>query len=313
MNKKEIYQKFCEKHSDIPIFSQPWYLDAVAGEDGWDILISMRGQEIAATMPIEIRKKYTFKISGLPHMTKYLGPYISPIFRKKLSHQHKVMKGLIEQIPKFDYFEQNFHPNINNWLPFYWANFWETMYYTFVFESLDNLDEIYNNIDASYRNNSIPKAQKIVKITTNKTIEDFYNTQEKTYKRQKLSTPFSFDFFKKYDTVLKEKNAREIFFAVDDKDQIHSVVYLIWDNETAYYHMAGGDPDLRNSGAGILLTWHVIKYTKEVLGLNRFDFEGSIIEPITKVRKKFGAKQVPYHNVRKYRSVLFRILQEFRR
>jgi len=178
---------------------------------------------------------------------------------------------------------------------------------------LEDLDEIYNNIDASYRKNSFLKAQKIVTITTDKSVEDFYHTHHKTFEKQNIRSPFSLDFFKNYDAVLKEKNAREMFFAVDDKDQIHSVVYLIWDKETAYYLMAGGDPNLRSSDAGILLTWHVIKYAKEVLGVNRFDFAGSIIERITKVRKKFGAKQVPYHNVRKYRSVLFRILQEFRR
>ena len=56
-----------------------------------------------------------------------------------------------------------------------------------------------------------------------------------------------------------------MFFAVDEFEKIHSVVYLIWDNKTAYFHLAGDDPALRNSGASILLTWETIRYAREVL------------------------------------------------
>lgn len=31
---KALYDKFCEKNY-IPIFSKPWWLDAVCGKDNW--------------------------------------------------------------------------------------------------------------------------------------------------------------------------------------------------------------------------------------------------------------------------------------
>lgn len=307
MNKKEIYQQFCDKEKEIPIFSQPWYLDAVCEKNGWDILIIKKGDEIAATMPIQQNKKYGFVLPRMPHLTKYWGPYFPKKFRSQKQEQ-KLTRSLIKQLPKFDFFEQNFHPNFQDSLPFHWEGFATTTRYTFVLESLDNLEEIYSNIDSDYRNNKIPKAKAIVEITSDRTLQEFYEVQKKTFDRQGIDMPFSFEFLKKYDEALANNNARKIFFAVDKENQIHSVVYLIWDEETAYFLMAGDDADLRNSGAGIFLTWHVIEHVKVVLQKNRFDFLGSMIEPITRVRRNFGAKQVSYFNIKKINSKLLKVL-----
>jgi len=130
-----------------------------------------------------------------------------------------------------------------------------------------------------------------------------------SFKRQGLSFPFSLEYLKKYDKVMAAKNVRRMFFAVDEQGQIHSVLYLLIDQDRAYYHMAGDDPELRNSGAAVLLVWEAIQYTKQELGLNIFDFEGSTIKAIERVRRQFGAKQIPYFNLTKYNSRLYRWLR----
>ena len=104
-----------------------------------------------------------------------------------------------------------------------------------------------------------------------------------------------------------------MFFAIDEKNQIHSAVYLIWDETTAYLVMAGDDPEFRNSGAGILIVWHAIKYAKEVLGKKQFDFMGSVIEPITRVRRNFGGEQVPYFQVKKFNSKILELLFQLKK
>ena len=223
------------------------------------------------------------------------------------------MTALIEQLPKFDFFEQNFYPSIKNFLPFHWKHFYNSVFYTFRIDLLQDLDEIFKKIHTDYRNNKIPKAEKIIQITSDQSLQDFYKMQELTFGRQNLKIPFSFEFFKKYDQTLEKHNARKIFFAIDKNHRIHSSVYLIWDEHTAYYHLAGSDPSLQNSGANILLTWHVISFAKEVLRKKIFDFEGSMIEPIARVRRNFGAVQTPYLNVRKYNSSLLKILHKLKR
>jgi hypothetical protein len=73
--------------------------------------------------------------------------------------------------------------------------------------------------------------------------------------------------------------------------------------------MVGEDPNLRKSGAGILLIYESIKFTKEVLGLNCYDFEGSMIESVEEVRRSCGGVQTPYFSVSKTNSRLLKCWQ----
>ena len=66
-------------------------------------------------------------------------------------------------------------------------------------------------------------------------------------------------------------------------------------------------PELRASGAGVLLLWEMIRYSGEVLQLPIFDFLGSMIQPIERVRRQFGAVQQPYFRLRRERSALLRL------
>ncbi len=308
MNSKEAYREFCKSQKEMPIFSQAWYLDAVTQEANWDVLLHRKNNQIVGSLPYYIQKKMFFKLSIMPLMTKMMGPYLIPELRRR-RHEIKIYKDFIDRLPKSDFFSQNFHYAVKNWLPFYWANFQQTTYYSYVIPDLSDLEAVYNNFNSDYRNNKIKKAASLVTCKTDLSLEQFYKVKKMSFDRQSMSFPFSFDYLKKYDEILVENNARKMFFAVDQEDKVHSVVYLIWDNQRAYYHLAGDDPSLRNSGAGVFLVWEAIKYTKQVLGLNIFDFEGSIIPSIERVRRQFGAVQEPYFQVSKYFSTPYKILK----
>lgn len=73
---KQKYREFCKIEINIPIFSQDWWLDAVCGENNWDVAIVERGGEIWATMPYYVKKKWGFTIITMPPLTQKLGPYI---------------------------------------------------------------------------------------------------------------------------------------------------------------------------------------------------------------------------------------------
>ena len=133
-----------------------------------------------------------------------------------------------------------------------------------------------------------------------------------TFKRQNIKIPYSFEFLKRHDNYLSKHKSREIFYAVDDDNQVHSALYLTWDYNSSYVHMVGENPDLRNSGAGMLVIWEAIKFTKNQLQLNSFDFEGSVIESVERVRRGFGAKQKPYFNISISNSFLLKIILYFK-
>lgn len=295
---KEIYRKLCIDEPTIPLFSQDWWLDSVAG-DNWDVCLVQKRGEIVASMPYVMTKRYGFTFLSLPPLTQNLGPWLKLTQTnnsKRLSQQKDWMQELIDQLPEYDHFNQNWHYSQTNWLPFYWRGFEQSTRYTYVIEALSDLDKVFGNFNSSYRN-KIRKASKLVSVERNMDPSDFFAINQKVFLRQGITTPYTEKFFLNHDKVLKAKKCREIFYAKDSEGNIHSALYLTWDNMSSYVHMIGEDPVYRNSGAGILLIWEAIKYTKEILNLNVLDFEGSMLENVERVRKDCGGIQKPYFTV----------------
>ena len=148
----------------------------------------------------------------------------------------------------------------------------------------------------------IRKAQKQVTIKSDLDLETFLDVNALTFQRQGHALPYSRELVRRLDGVCAEHNARRIFYAQDSSDRIHAAIYIVWGENSAYYIMGGGDPELRNSGATSLCMWEAIQFAAGVT--RKFDFEGSMIEPVERFFRAFGAKQVPYFSISKTNSRL---------
>jgi len=297
MNNKEKYQGLCDAENSIPIYNTSWWLDSVAPGD-WDVCLVEKNGEIIAAMPYILKKIGLFKYIRNPMLTQHLGPWIKPFprsYNSDISHQKKMIYSLYEQLPNYHYLNQSWHYSLTNGLPCVWKGFTQTTYYTYVIKDIDILDDVLENFSSSYRN-KLKKASKLVTAHKGLSAKDFFKLNRKTFLRQGLEPPYSEDFFFRHDNKLASNMRREIFYAQDAAGNIHSALYLTWDDQSSYVHMVGEDQEYRSSGAGIFLIFEAIKYTKETLKLNRFDFEGSMIEKIEKVRRDCGGKQVGYLN-----------------
>lgn len=303
---KDLYHKFCKQNKDLPIFFQDWYLDVACKEGEWQVAIVEKAHQPVGVLPYYIKKKGPFQYITMPPLTKMMGPYVVPAFRKEPKFT-EICKALIKQLPPVAYFEQTFTYDITNWLPFYWAQYQQSTRYSFLLD-ISDLDQVYRGFASNYRNNKMKKAKALVKIVRDLPLTDFYRVNKLSFDRQGIAVPYSEEFVQHFDKVLGDYGSRTTFFAVDEAEQIHSVAYVIWDQQRAYYLMAGDDPDLRGSGASILLVWEIIKFVKEELGLNEFDFQGSMIQGIERVRRQFGAKQVSYFLIQKNNSLIFKWL-----
>jgi len=310
MSQAADYIQFCQSEKELPLFHQYWYLDAVCGEGNWSVALVYRNYRIVASMPYLLRRKGPFKLMIMPLLCKMLGPYLCAEFRTA-RQEHKLYKALIDQLPAVHYFEQNFHYQVQNWLPFYWQGYRQSTAYSYCLDLQVATDQLFQQLDTDYRNNKIPKAQKQLTLSHEGSIEELYAINAMSFERQGLRSPFSLAYLKKLDQALVRQNARQLFFARDTEGRLHSVAYLAWDQQSSYLLIAGDDPALRKSGGGILTVWEAIRYSQQ-RGLKTFDFIGSMIEPIERVRRKFGAQQVHYSMIKKYSSKIFLLLNEVR-
>lgn len=311
VNNKEKYRYFCKTEISIPIFSKDWWLDAVCGENNWDAAIVEKGGEIVASMPYMFRKKYCLTICDMPQLTQTLGPWLKTSkakYAKQLSNQKKIMGELIKQLPIFDFFAQNFHYSVINWLPFYWNGFEQTTRYTYVIDEISSEKSLWSGFLPNIRTD-IKKAENRFNliVKTDIDIEQFLNINELTFASQKKKMPYSRNLVRRIENACINNNCRKIFYAQDKERKIHAAIYIIWDANSAYYIMGGGDPDLRNSGATSLCIWEAIKFSSTVT--KKFDFEGSMIEPVERFFRAFGAKQAPYLSITKTNSRLLKFIK----
>jgi hypothetical protein len=306
---KILYRELCVNEDLIPLFSQDWWLDAVVGVDKWDVALVSKDGKINASMPYIIKNRFGLKLCTLPELTQYLGPWIKPSqakYAKMLGQQKDIMNSLIEQLPRFDYFSQNWDYKQTNWLPFYWKGFQQKTYYTYVIEDLSSLDLVWSNFHESIRRD-IRKAKNRYNLIflDNPSIEDFIQLNRKVYERQNIKTPHSEQILINLDKACAQRNARKIFIAVDEDGRHHAGVYIVWDKNSAYYLMGGSDPELRTSGATSLCLWEAIKFASTVT--KEFNFEGSMIEPVERFFRAFGGNQKLVFNISKTPSLLLRL------
>lgn len=299
MHHRETYRQFAALAPDLPLFMQPWYLDVVCEGGEWDAVVVEKGGQIVAVMPYFLKKKWGRHYITMPQLCKLMGPWLLPDYRT-LKWEMRLYKALIQQLPSgLAAFVQNFNYSVHNWLPFYWAGFRQTTLYSYVL-SLDRPESvIFNNIHKNYRQKIRSAAGKVV-IRHDLPVSVLYELVGKTFARQSLTQPLDPIFLERFVAALEAKHCVKLFFATDINDQqVHAASLLAWDTESAYYLISGDNPDLRNSGAAVLLKWTAIQYAKNTLGLPFFDFEGSMIEAIEQGRRDFGAEQRPYFRVEK--------------
>ncbi len=309
---KSKYRQFCETVPDLPVYMHAFYLDAVCEDGQWEVALVEKGGKIVAAWPYFLKKKWGFPYVAMPVLGRLMGPYLIPPYRNSVK-ENSLLEALLDQFPYLAAFEQDFNYQATNWLPLFWRKYQQTTRYSYILNVTD-LAYCWNKIAPDYRNQKIPKAREILEVSTDDDLAEFYRVHNLSYARQGKKPPFTFEFLSKLDQALAARGQRAIFFAKDrESGVVHGVAYLVWDRQSAYYIMAGDDPALRQSGAGVLLAWEAIQYTHAVLKLSVFDFAGSMVKAIERVRRQFGARQIPYLRVSKTRSFLWRWAKFVRR
>jgi Acetyltransferase (GNAT) domain len=278
------------------LFQKPWWLDAVSFGK-WRELAINRNDKIIARCPYTIYKKFEMSIISMPPLTQTLGPWLyqpSGKYTNHLKQQKHLMNSLIKQLPPFDYFSQNFHYSISNWLPFYWSGFQQTTRYTYIIQAISDLDTVWKGFQGNIRK-EIRKAQKNIIVRHGLHWKKFLNICELRFRNKKTSFLPDHRLLQRIDKACSLKKARRIFYAQDSNDNIHAAIYIIWDKNSAHYLLGGINPEFGTSGATSLLMWEAIKYCSTVT--DEFNFEGSMIESVERFFRGFGAIQKPYYTI----------------
>lgn len=294
MTGKEKYRQHLWE--DIPLFLQPWWLDIVA-TDQWDVCLLENQEEIFAVMPYVMNHN---KIQ-MPRLTPFLGPcwkIYSDKYAKKISNEVNYLTELFAQLPSFSRFEQRWHYAQTNWLPMYWSGYSQTTKYHYILSDTSDIEIVWDNLKDKMRK-QIRNAEKELKIHSDGTANELYRQWMMTFRKQKMETPLSADTVKNIYEECVKRNCGKIFFAEDEKKNIHGALFIVWDKHSVYGLISGADPAYKSS-APTLLLWEGIKLAS-ALKLP-FNFCGSMIKPIENYLRDFGGTQMPYFEISKTNS-----------
>lgn len=302
MTDKEQYRELCANESSIPIYSRDWWLDCVCGENKWDVLLyfSDRGSDaIEAAFPFYVPYK---KGIMMPAFTQTMGIWFNPIFEKEnysknLLRKQNICDQLIRRLPEHIYFIQNFHHLFTDWLPFYWKGYAQTTRYTYILPDIRNIGEIEKNRNSNIRRNidkALTKYQ--MEIKTHLPADLFLEINAKTYERQKEKA-YQPKMLRRLIETAYSRNQGNTWGAFDKDGQLHAAVFVVWQENCAYYITGGSDQIGRASGAHLLALWEAIREVSNISA--SFDFEGSMIPGVERVFRSFGAIQKPYFTISK--------------
>ena len=309
ISSKDFYKKNIT--DNVSVFHQPWWLDAVTNEN-WDVAIASENGKMLAVLPYVLSKKFGATIIRQPILNQFSGPFY--FFEKDnlqdfYSTENTVQKTLIEQLPKFDLFEQNFSTKIKNWLPFYWNGFEQTVRYTYVLDKQKSKENCWNDLSESIKRN-IKNGEKNLRIVESQDFDLMYDLVKKTQQRQNIKSELSkIHFIEIFSTAFQKNQCKFLFAEHLETKKIVAGAVFIFDKNSVYYLMSGLDESLKINYAIATLLWNGVQFSRTINC--DFDFEGSMMQNIEKFFRHFGAEQKIYFHVSKKTGKIFLLKEIF--
>lgn len=307
---KQDYISQVTSDPNIPVFYQPWWLDLLAGKDGWDAAVSYEKDRITGIWPFVKKVKFGQSISTALPLTPFQGPYLfypenKLKNNKKYSFEKKTLGKLVTEIrkQKFIFFSQYTSPKFKNGLPLQWSGFEEHTVYRSVLRGINNPDEAFSSFKITLRQR-IKKFLEYGNIQEAIQSDDLFNLINKSFLRRNMSTMYTAEQYRELTTKLREKHKCITLYAYGPTQDLRAGILIVIDQDRAYLLNTGFD-GTDNNAVGALI-WHGIKIAAKQVSI--FDFCGSMIPGIADFFQNFGATPEPYSQIRYFSSKKTKIL-----
>jgi len=308
----EKWDHFVENSIEGTVFHKSFSLCHEGYE--FEILALFSNDEIIAGMPLTITKRFGLKLAINPPLTPYLGIIFGNVHGKyctQLSFRKDVSNMFAKKVRDLaPYVKYGFSYRFNDFQPFIWNGFSCLISYTYTIDLRRTLDEIVKDMDKSRRNDIKYALSKGVQISNGTSIE-LIDLVTQTFMRKKQKPPYDQNTLKRYiEKYLERKKARILVARIDDDPVAAGAI--VFDCKQAHYVLGGIDHHAQEKtcrGAASLVQFELIKCAKNDLGLEVFDFEGSMNPDIELFFRKFGGTLTPKYTIFK-RGLISSIIEK---
>ncbi len=298
MNPIEQYRILCDKEDEyIPLFQQAWWMDTVCHGKQWDVLLCHEGDTIVGAMPFLYGKKLGLKFILQPQLTPWCGPWLR--HGMDFDHQQSVLeylaKALHEQHTALCM--QCFPPEIGNWQPFHWHGFRQSTRYTYRFDSLKDIDSLYNNASRLRRRYDKAVAEQCT-VDETLSLDEFVPFHIDYYHRRGEQDLIKEDLLRRVVNTACTRGHGLLWGLRDLKDNtLHAAWFVVYDSQCAWSLLLAIGKKAPH-GAMSYLMWQMLRRLSTLT--QSFDFEGGMDKNLAFFYRSFGTTQTPYHCI--YRS-----------
>lgn len=336
MTNKEQYAAFCNRHPEMPVMMQPWWLEAVCAGKEWDVMLIKKSEisnqkslfrsqkpevsdqeaddEVVAAMPYLIRKRLWYRFILMPQMTMFGGVWLDQELQGSPDMQERAAKLIAKQLRAMHiaYYYQKYA--VGNPMP-HWLSKRGMKIEERVTYRIDDLTDIAA-VEESFSKNKkrqIERAESL-SIDYGMTPEEFYRFHTECMGERNHKLTYSREFL----LVLERKTRRAEQSAIirvserqaDNNIRTVAAAFVVWDKRYMYYLIPAYLPSASETGASARLAAEAIRMAKEK-GL-QFDFEGgNDSEGVANHYRQFGSKAVNYYSVSKLYRPSFALLLWF--
>lgn len=258
--------------------------------------------------------KFGFTFYRNPPCTPMIGPFLKinaknpvkilDIWKKVLS----LMTDFLDTLP-YSVLSIALNRNVVDMQPFIWKKFKAIPGYTYVLDislAKENIWKRFSDVRRNDINKGIKDGLQVTQITDLKIVRSLvlksFFRQDKQV-NEYIINRILFNFATSNNSFAFATYKNEIPIACS---------FCIYDKDTAYYLLGGYDHENKHHGAGALSVWESIKYVKE-MGLQYFDFEGSMNQNIERYFRGFGGQLTPYYTINKAKLPIELLMKFFRR
>lgn len=235
--------------------------------------------------------------------------YINPAQNKAKKHSFnkKLTKLVSEYLSsiKTNIITLSLPPDINDTQAFYWDNYKVIPHYTYYQDLNKSYDDLFKCLEPKARS-GLKKAEK----------DGLTFKQNKDYK---IVKDFVINTMSKNKVAIDEKILDKILFEYSNKSNSFSYIsslnqdvlamaFCVYFNGTCHYIFGGYNDKKTHPSAGPLCVWQSMLHAKEI-GIKTFDFEGSMLIPVEKYFRSFGAELTPYYTLNKANYLIESLLK----
>jgi len=310
MTDKDIYKKICsEGLCYVPVFMQPWWLDAVCA--GWDVVLARKGDTVTGAWAYPLEQKLRVTLLRNPVMTPYLGPqvfYPKDIKeRNQDSFEHETVAELMKQLPDAKVWHLAIQPGMKQAGIFKSHDLLPQVQQTFLIALQADEQALLGNMKESTRRNIRSGEQSLEISNEPALLGELYRFNKATLARKGKQAAYTLKGLQQIMDACIDKDSAALWVAKKN-GVLQGIVWHVWDEQCSYYLTGAQNPDADSSNAMAMLLWHAIKAAKKK-GHSRFDMEGSMDQGVERFFRSFGGERALYMVLIKNDSLLWKLKQ----